>query len=96
MHFALHFICKKQCTLHYIFICKKQCTLRYVLHAKIHKYWVIFLYEKKQCTLRYVFIFELYPIVMIPNYKRTYDQSDQIDKYLTSLLRICLIPTIYK
>ena len=36
--------------------------------------------RKKLCTLRYVFISKIYRIVLIPKYKRTYDQSDQIKK----------------
>ena len=33
---------------------------------------------KKPCTLRYVFISKIYRLVLIPNYKQTYDQSNQI------------------
>ena len=62
------FILVKQCTLLYVFIYKKPDTLRY-----------IFIFNN-QCTLRYVFICKIYPIVLIPNYKRTYDQTDQIEK----------------
>ena len=51
-----------------ISICKKQCTVRYIFISK------------KRCTLRYVFISKIYRIELIPNYKRTYDQSDQIEK----------------
>ena len=38
----------------------------------------IFKYKK---TIHFVlrFISEIYPIAMIPNYKRTYDQIDQIE-----------------
>ena len=34
----------------------------------------------KQCTLRYIFISKIYRIVLIPNYKRMYYQSDQTEK----------------
>ena len=51
-----------------ILICKKQCTMRHIFISK------------KQRTLRYVFISEIYRIVLIPKYKRTYNHSDQIEK----------------
>ena len=62
------FIWLKQFTLLYVFMYKKPDTLRYIFISN------------KQCTLRYVFISKIYPIVLIPNYKRTYDQTDQIEK----------------
>ena len=58
---------QKQRTLRYVFIYENPDTLPYILYAK-------------KCTLRYVFIFKMYRIVLIPNYKRTYNQSDHIDK----------------
>ena len=51
-----------------LFIYKNPHTLRY------------FLISKKQPTLRYVYIYIIYPIIMISNYKRTYNQSDYGDK----------------
>ena len=73
------FICKKLCTFNYIFM-QKQYTLRYVfVYKKSDTLCNIFIC-KKQCNLRYVYIYIIYHIVMIPNYKRTYDQSDQIEK----------------
>ena len=42
---------------------------------------VTFLYAKKQCTLRYVlYVNYIVLFILIANYKRTYNQSDQIDK----------------
>ena len=68
MHFALHFHVQKtmQFVLH--FILKKPDTLGYILICK------------KQCTLCYIFISIIYRIVLISNYKRTYDQINQIDE----------------
>ena len=72
MHFALNFCIKQKCTLRYVFIYKKPDTLRH-----------IFIY-KKQCTLHYVLYAKfILSNIMIPKYKRTYnnsDQSDYIDK----------------
>ena len=39
-------------------------------------HFALHFYIKKSCTLRYVFISKIYLIVLIPNLKRTYDQSD--------------------
>ena len=50
------------------YIYKKPDTIRYIFICK------------KKCTLRYVYIYITYCIVMIPNYNRTYDQSDHIEK----------------
>ena len=36
--------------------------------------------SKKRCTLHYVYIYIIYLIVVITKYKRTYDQSDHIEK----------------
>ena len=81
--FALRFYIKNPDTLHYavfhwifeiggggggILFCKKQYTLRFICICKM------------QCTLRYIFISKIYRIVLIPNYKRTYDQRDQTKK----------------
>ena len=38
------------------------------------------LMSKKQYTFHYVYLYIIYMLVLIPNYKRTYDQSDQIEK----------------
>ena len=71
-------ICKK-ITLRYTFICKKMhFTLRFIY--KKQTLCVTFLYAKKQWTLHYVLISKMYLIVLIPNYSRTYNQSNQIDK----------------
>ena len=37
-------------------------------------------YLQKRCTLRYVFISKIYRYILTPNNKRTYYQSDQINK----------------
>ena len=68
MHFVLHLCVQKKNTLCYVFIHNNLDTLRYIFICK------------KRCTLRFVFISKIYCIVLIPNYKRTYDQSDQIEK----------------
>ena len=71
---------KKQCPLREILILKKQRTLRYVdIYKKLDTMRYI-LISKKQCTFLYVDIYIIYRAVLIPNYKRTYDQSDQIEK----------------
>ena len=55
------------------------------------------LITKKQYTFLYVNKYIIYGAVLIPKYKRTYDQSDQIEKISSSsLLRIGPIPTINK
>ena len=74
------FICKKQCTLCYIFIFLKQFTLRDVSIYKKPDTLSYILIFKKQCNLCYVFISKMYCVVLIPNYKRTYNQSNQIEK----------------
>ena len=38
------------------------------------------LISKKQCIFLYVDIYIFYGEVLIPNYKRMYDQSDQMEK----------------
>ena len=68
MYFALHFYTEKQCTLRYVSLQKEPHTMRYILISQ------------KLCTFRYVNIFIIYHVVVIPNYKRTYDQSDQVEK----------------
>ena len=67
---------KKQCTLRDIFILKKQCTLRCVAIYKEPDTMRYILIVKKQYTFLYVYIFIIYRAVLIPKYKRTYDQSD--------------------
>ena len=73
------FLYAKKITLHYIFICKNDSFCITFLYTKIQKLCVTLLYAKK-CTLHYVFIYIIYRIVMITNYKHTYDQIDQIEK----------------
>ena len=45
-------------------------------------YMLHFYMQKRKNILRYVFISKIYRIVLIPNYKRTYDQRDQIEKQI--------------
>ena len=72
------------------FICKKNAPCVPFLYAKKH-FRYVFIYKKpdtlhsifkckKRCTLRYIFMSKSYRIVLIPNYKRTYDQINQIGK----------------
>ena len=63
-----------------MFILEKHCTLRYVAIYKEPETMCYILISKKQYTFLYVFMYVLYGVVLIPNYKRTYDQSDQIEK----------------
>ena len=62
------------------FILKKQCTLRYV--AEEQRSWHYALHFNIQKTKHFSLcsIYGIYRVVLIPNYKRTYDQSDQIEK----------------
>ena len=60
-----HLLIKKQ---RYVPFNKDRDTMRYILICK------------KQYFLIYVDIYIIYLGVLIPNYKRTYDQSDQIEK----------------
>ena len=71
---------KKQCTLPDIFILKKQCTLRYVAIYKELDTMRYILISKKQYTFLYVYICIIYRVVLVPNYKRTYDQINHIEK----------------
>ena len=48
------------------------------MYKKPYNLHYIFIFKKK-CTLGYVFISKSYRIVLIPKYKPTYDQSDQIE-----------------
>ena len=68
MYFALHFYIEKKCTLRYVAIYKEPYTMRYILISK------------KQYTFIYVYVYIIYGGVLIPNYKRTYDQNDHIEK----------------
>ena len=43
------------------------------------------LISKTKYTFLYVYIYIIYHAVLIPNYNRTYDQSDQIKKYVRAL-----------
>ena len=61
------FIFKKRWTLHYVAIYKEPDTIRYILISKNNK-------------LFFIDIYIIYRVVLIPNYKRKYDQSDQIEK----------------
>ena len=74
------YLFKKPCTLRYIFILKKQCTLRYIAIYKESDTMRYILISKKQYTFLYVYIHIIYRVVLITNYMRTYDQSDQIKK----------------
>ena len=67
MYFVGHFYIEKQCTLRYVAIYKEPDTMRYILISK------------KQYTFLYVYIYMICCLVLIPNYKRPYDQSDQIE-----------------
>ena len=62
------FILKKQSILRYVDIYKEPDTMRYILISK------------KQFNFCYVYIYIIDRVVLIPKYKRTYDQSDQIEK----------------
>ena len=68
MHFAWHFYIENQGTLRYVAIYKEHDTMRYILISK------------KQWTFCYVYLYIIYRVELIPNYKRTYDQSDHIEK----------------
>ena len=71
---------KKQCTLFDIFILKKQGTLRYVATYKEPETMRYILITKKQYLFLNVYKYIIYRVLLTPNYKRTYDQSDQIEK----------------
>ena len=62
------------------FYIEKQCTLRYVAISKQPDTMHYILISKKQYAFLFVYIYILSCVVLIPNYKRTYDQSDQIEK----------------
>ena len=68
MHFALHFYMQQR--------------IHFALRFYIQKAWhfALHFYMQKKCTLCYVFISKIYRIVLIPNQKHTYDQSNQIEK----------------
>ena len=68
MHFAWHFYIEK--TMHFAFVAiyKESDTMCYILISK------------KQNTILYVYMHIIYDVVLILNYKRTYDQSEQIEK----------------
>ena len=68
IHFALHFYIQQIMNFALRFIYTICDTMRY-----------IFIF-KKRCTFRYVYIYIIYLIVLVPNYKCTYDQSNQIEK----------------
>ena len=59
-----------QKTMHFAlnFIYKNPYSMRYIFITK------------KQCTLRFVFISKIYRVLLIPNYKHTYDQRNQTEK----------------
>ena len=56
--------------------------MHFALIFYIQKAWnfALHFYMQKQFTLHYVFISKIYDIVLVPNYKHVYDQSDQIEK----------------
>ena len=56
--------------MHFALRCYLQRAWHYALHFK----------SKKRYTFLYVLMYKNYLAVLIPNYKRTYDQSDQIEK----------------
>ena len=68
MYFALHFYIEK--TMHFALRCYIQRAGHYALHFNI----------QKTMHFLFVFIYIIYCVVLIPNYKRMYDQSDQIEK----------------
>ena len=68
IHFTLHFYTQKP--IHF--------PLRLYIYKARH--FALRFNMQKKFTLRYVFIYKLYCIVLITNYKRTYDQSNQIEK----------------
>ena len=75
-----HLFIEKQCTLRDICILKNNAlcvTLIYIQKQDTMRYILI---SEKQYTFLYVYIYIIYSVVLIPNYKRTYDQSDQIEK----------------
>ena len=73
---------QKQDNLRYVFILKNPDTFRYTIF-----YWVFetgtggetFLYAKND-LLCVTFLSKIYRILLIPKYKRTYDQSNQTKK----------------
>ena len=70
----------KKCTLRYIFIYKNNAIcVTFYTHKKPDTLHYIFM-SKEQCTFRYVFISKIYLLVLIPNFKQTYYQNNQIDK----------------
>ena len=73
------YLFQEQCNLRDIFISKKQCNLSYISIYKETDTMRYILISKKQYTFRYVYIYIIYGEVLIPNYKRTYDQSNQIE-----------------
>ena len=81
MHSELHFYIQKsgQFALH--FHMQKLMQFFHLLNAKSLTLCVTFLYAKK-CTLRCIFLSKIYRMVLIPNYKHTYNQSDQIERAL--------------
>ena len=65
-------------------------------YKNVSKSALFFAYKNVTQSVR-IYIYIIYRIVLIPNYKRTYDQSDQIEKKsLSSLLRIGPITTMNK
>ena len=65
IQFSLHLYMQKTCTLRYFLLFKNPDNFRYIFICK------------KPCTLHYICIYIIYHIVLISNYKRTYDQSNQ-------------------
>ena len=54
--------------------------LRYAAFYKVPDTMRYILISKKLYTFRYVYMNIIYRVVLIPKYKRTYDQIDQIEK----------------
>ena len=74
------YLFKKQFTLRDIFILKKLGTLRYVAVYIQPDTMRCILISKKLCTFLYVHKYIIYRVILLPKYKRTYNQSDQIEK----------------
>ena len=59
--------------------------LRYFVLYKVPVAMPYILIYKKLCIFLYVYMNIVYRAVLIPNYKRTYDKSDQIEKEVRAL-----------
>ena len=68
MHFVLHFYMQKN--MHF--------DLRFYVQKALHFALHFYMQKTMHFASRYIYI--IYCIVLIPNYKRTYNKSDQIEK----------------